>query len=208
MKEIMAIVRINMMNKTKQALADAGISSITARDALGRGKGLVDMTILEGAEKGYEEAIALARRLIDSKDIISLPYLSGQHNFLAFSYFKKGMYEEAVIENDKAWALVRSSPESTILCGIGHVYGLLGKKEKALKILDQMQALSSQRYVDPVYFAAVYAGLGDNDTAFEWLEKAYKRHSPTLIYLKGWWVLENLRSDSRSIELLKKIGLE
>jgi len=58
MKEIMAIVRINMMNKTKHALAAAGISSITARDALGRGKGLVDMTLLEGAEKGYEEAIA------------------------------------------------------------------------------------------------------------------------------------------------------
>jgi nitrogen regulatory protein PII 2 len=58
MKEIMVIVRINMMNKTKQALADAGISSITARDALGRGKGLVDLTLLEGAEKGYEEAVA------------------------------------------------------------------------------------------------------------------------------------------------------
>jgi nitrogen regulatory protein PII 2 len=58
MKEIMAVVRINMMNKTKKALAEAGISSITARDALGRGKGLVDMTLLEGAEKGYEEAIA------------------------------------------------------------------------------------------------------------------------------------------------------
>jgi nitrogen regulatory protein PII 2 len=58
MKEIMAIVRINMMNRTKKALAEAGISSITARDALGRGKGLVDLTLLEGAEKGYEEAIA------------------------------------------------------------------------------------------------------------------------------------------------------
>ena len=57
MKEVMAIVRINMMNKTKAALAEAGISSITARDALGRGKGLVDLNLLEGAEKGYEEAI-------------------------------------------------------------------------------------------------------------------------------------------------------
>lgn len=58
MKEIMAIVRLNMMNRTKKALAEAGISSITARDALGRGKGLVDLTLLEGAEKGYEEAVA------------------------------------------------------------------------------------------------------------------------------------------------------
>jgi nitrogen regulatory protein PII 2 len=58
MKEVLAVVRINMMNKTKKALSDAGISSITARDALGRGKGLVDLNVLEGAEKGYEEAIA------------------------------------------------------------------------------------------------------------------------------------------------------
>nr|WP_320133787.1 P-II family nitrogen regulator [uncultured Holophaga sp.] len=54
----MAVVRMNMMNKTKRALADAGISSMTAKDALGRGKGLVDFKLLEGAEKGYEEAIA------------------------------------------------------------------------------------------------------------------------------------------------------
>ena len=58
MKEVMAIVRMNMMNKTKRALSDAGITSMTARDALGRGKGLVDCSLLEGAEKGYEEAIA------------------------------------------------------------------------------------------------------------------------------------------------------
>jgi len=58
MKEVMAIVRLNAMNKTKKALADAGISSITARDALGRGKGLIDLQVLKGAEKGYEEAIS------------------------------------------------------------------------------------------------------------------------------------------------------
>lgn len=58
MKEIMAIVRMNKMNETKRALAESGISSITARDCLGRGKGLVDMDLLKGAEKGYEEAIS------------------------------------------------------------------------------------------------------------------------------------------------------
>lgn len=58
MKEIFAIVRMNKMNQTKRALTEVGISSITARDALGRGKGLVDVQLLEGAEKGYEEAIS------------------------------------------------------------------------------------------------------------------------------------------------------
>jgi len=58
MKEVMAVIRMNMINPTKRALSDAGISSLTARDALGRGKGLVDMTLLKGAEQGYEEAIS------------------------------------------------------------------------------------------------------------------------------------------------------
>jgi nitrogen regulatory protein PII 2 len=58
MKEILAIVRMNKMNQTKRALSEVGITSITARDALGRGKGLVDVQLLKGAEKGYEEAIA------------------------------------------------------------------------------------------------------------------------------------------------------
>jgi len=58
MKEVVAVVRMNMMNQTKRALSEAGISSITAREGLGRGKGIVDMQLLEGAEKGYEEAIS------------------------------------------------------------------------------------------------------------------------------------------------------
>ena len=57
MKEVMAIIRINMINKTKKALSDAGISSFTARECLGRGKGVVDFKALKGAEQGYEEAI-------------------------------------------------------------------------------------------------------------------------------------------------------
>ncbi len=58
MKEVMAIIRLNMINKTKKALIETGISSMTAMEALGRGKGLVDMNLLKGAEQGYEEAIA------------------------------------------------------------------------------------------------------------------------------------------------------
>ena len=58
MKEVMAIVRMNKLNQTKKALAAAGINSMTAKDVLGRGKGLVDFGVLHGAEKGYEEAIA------------------------------------------------------------------------------------------------------------------------------------------------------
>ena len=73
MKEVMAIIRMNMMNKTKKALSDAGIPSMTAKDVLGRGKGLVDYKLLEGAEKGYEEAVAQlgqSQRLIPKRLLV------------------------------------------------------------------------------------------------------------------------------------------
>ena len=73
MKEILAVIRMNMMNKTKRALSEAGISSITARDALGRGKGVVDLQLLKGAERGYEEAISQlgqSQRLIPKRALI------------------------------------------------------------------------------------------------------------------------------------------
>jgi nitrogen regulatory protein PII 2 len=58
MKEIVAFIRMNKINETKKALSAAGISSMNAKECLGRGKGLVDFKMLAGAEKGYEEAIA------------------------------------------------------------------------------------------------------------------------------------------------------
>ena len=59
MKEIIAILQMNAMNQTKRALAEAGITSMTAKEAFGNGSGIIDNSILEGAEKGFEEAIAL-----------------------------------------------------------------------------------------------------------------------------------------------------
>ena len=57
MKEILAVIRMNKMNETKRALANAGIASITARKVMGRGVGKVDYLLLQGAQAGYEEAI-------------------------------------------------------------------------------------------------------------------------------------------------------
>jgi nitrogen regulatory protein PII 2 len=73
MKEIMAIIRINKMNQTKQALADAGVASFTAHRVVGRGKGKVDYLLMKGAEAGCEEAISqlgpgpklIPKRLLD-----------------------------------------------------------------------------------------------------------------------------------------------
>ncbi|ADN01324.1 P-II family nitrogen regulator [Spirochaeta thermophila] len=73
MKEILAVIRMNMMNRTKEALSEAGVASLTATECLGRGKGLVDFKVLKGAEQGYEEAIAQlgsGQRLIPKRLLI------------------------------------------------------------------------------------------------------------------------------------------
>ncbi len=59
MKEIIAVVRMNMMNRTKQALTDAGINGFFAHEAQGRGVGMANPHVLQGAASGYEEAVAL-----------------------------------------------------------------------------------------------------------------------------------------------------
>lgn len=59
MKEVIAVVRINMMNQTKQALTDCGVDAFFAHEAHGRGLGLVNPEIVEGAQQGHEEAASV-----------------------------------------------------------------------------------------------------------------------------------------------------
>jgi nitrogen regulatory protein PII 2 len=59
MKEIIAVVRMNMMNRTKQALTEASVAAFFAHEALGRGKGLVNPLVLQGAAQGREEALTI-----------------------------------------------------------------------------------------------------------------------------------------------------
>lgn len=61
MKQVIAIIRMNMMNATKQALIDAGFPAFTVRKVVGRGRGNVDYRVVQGAEAGAPEAIARLR---------------------------------------------------------------------------------------------------------------------------------------------------
>ena len=59
MKEVIAVVRMNMMNKTKDALTEAGVNAFFAHEAQGRGLGFVNRKLVQGTEEGYEEAASL-----------------------------------------------------------------------------------------------------------------------------------------------------
>ena len=89
---------------------------------------------------------------------------------------------------------------------LGHVYGRAGNREKAAGILDELAAMSKQRFVSPMDFAVVYAGLGDADSTFQWLEKAYQARA-IRIHELGSMYFDSVRSDPRYAGLVRRVGL-
>jgi hypothetical protein len=79
------------------------------------------------------------------------------------------------------------------------------KREAAL--IDELKQLSSQGYVGPTSLALIYAGLGDKDQAFAWLDKGYQWHSFQMQWLGVEPRWDNLRSDPRFADLLRRLGL-
>jgi serine/threonine protein kinase/Tfp pilus assembly protein PilF len=127
------------------------------------------------------------------------------HWGLALAYEQKQMYNEAIAEFQKAISL---SGRSTLpLAQLGHAYTVSGLKSQALAVLDQLSELSNQRFVSPYRIAAIHAGLGDKDRAFQWLERAYEERDGWLIWLKLDPVMEVLSYDRRFTDLLRRIGL-
>src|SRR5439155_1073391 len=83
----------------------------------------------------------------------------------------KGMCDEGLAELEQAVTL---APGNTNWLGqLGQAYGLAGELAKARDVLQQLEVLSRQRYVSPYHMAYVYVGLGEQDTAIDWLERAY-----------------------------------
>jgi len=89
---------------------------------------------------------------------------------------------------------------------LGHVYGRAGERAKAGGILDELAAMSKQRFVSPMDFAVVYAGLGDADSTFQWLEKAYQARATRIQELRSMY-FDSVRSDPRYAGLMRRVGL-
>ena len=91
--------------------------------------------------------------------------------------------------------------------GLGYVYAVSGKRDEALKIASQFEKLAGEKYVDAYQIASVYAGLRANDKAFHWLGVAVEERSASLVYLKTDPFLDNLHSDPRFSDILRRVGL-
>jgi tetratricopeptide (TPR) repeat protein len=92
--------------------------------------------------------------------------------------------------------------------GLGLAYALTGRDKDAHKILDQLEKLSKEKYVDAYPFAYIYIGLGDKDKAFEYLEKCFEFGDLYLLYLPIDPIFKELHDDPRFKAILKKMGLE
>ncbi len=133
------------------------------------------------------------------------PNFARAHWILGWASLRKGAFGEAIAEFQRAITL---SPNITeYRGGLGHAYGRAGKSAEARKLLSELKELSRRRYVSWLDFATIYAGLGEKDQAFAFLEKAYEQHDARLVWVKGYPLLDPLRTDPRFADLLRRIGL-
>ena len=175
-----------------------------------------------------EEAVAEARRQLEINPLLWWPYqnlgtgyyygrrydealppyekavqLSGDPHvwvWVAWTYREKGMYKEAI-------AGFLKMPDGAIKFGhLGNAYARAGQKAEARKLLQKLIELSKQQ-LGTWEVALVYAGLGEKDRAFEWLERAYKIHDSGMCWLKVDQPLDPLRSDPRFQDLLRRMNL-
>lgn len=83
-----------------------------------------------------------------------------------------------------------------------------GRREEARQAFDQLLQHAASNYLPPFYLAVIAAGLGDNEQAFAWLEKAYQERSGWMPWLKHEPLLDGLQTDARFSDLLRRVGLE
>jgi tetratricopeptide (TPR) repeat protein len=125
---------------------------------------------------------------------------------LGRAYEQQGKLPEAIAEFQRALQVDKDQAE--IWSGLGHAYAVSGKRAEAQKVLDHLRDLSAHSVVAPYNVAVIYAGLGEKDQAFTWLERAYKEHSYYLTeYFPTDARLDNLRADPRFVALRKRVGL-
>lgn len=127
------------------------------------------------------------------------------HLGLGIVSLQQKKYADAVAAIQTAINVSGRNP--TAVAWLGYTYAVLGKKREAQRILRELDELSQRRYVSAAHRAIIYAGLGEKDLAFKWLEKAYDEHSSFLVFLKEEPTFDNLRSDPRFTDLLERVGL-
>ena len=160
-------------------------------DPLG-GAGRTSGFILFHARR-YDEAIRELR-----------PY--PDHWYLGFALIANGQPDAAITVLEKA--LSGSDRGSAVMGVLVRAYAHAGRRAEALRLLDELKRRQQKSYVPSAAFVNAYLGLGDNEQAFAWLEKAYQEQSNILGLLKVHPYFDPLRGDPRFADLVHRVGLD
>lgn len=148
----------------------------------------------------YDQAIEQCQKVIELN-----PKFYWAHYLLGLAYVKKGEPEKAITAFKTVVALNEENPLWT--AALGYAYARAGNRAAALRHVDDLKRQAALRYVPPINFATIYAGLGDPDGAYEWFQKSYEQRIGIVIFLKVEPAYEDLLADPRFAGLLRQMGL-
>jgi TolB-like protein len=141
----------------------------------------------------------------ESKRSIEVTPLWVSYRTLAHCYLRLDQKEEALANARKTVELLDGSPVA--LKVLGHVQAAIGNRSEALAIVRDLEDKFAKGEADGRDVAVVYAGLGENDKVFEWLEKDFQSRNSSLMELQMEVPFMPLHSDPRFKDLLRRMGL-
>ena len=133
------------------------------------------------------------------------PTAEETHRLLGLVYMQTGKYDDAAAAFRES--IANSSNAVLAFAGLGHVAALRGRPDEARAVLDELQKRARTQYVSPVAMVGLQARLGENDAAFEELDRAYAERRGWLTYLRIEPLLDGLRGDPRFQRLLERMRL-
>jgi len=147
------------------------------------------------------------RALQQYHKVLSLsPEFWTAHWMMGLAYEQKHNYEDAAEEMRAAMKFFPGT-SAVLSASLARVYALSGSRDRALELASQVKNQDGAAVRCPYHLAMVYASLGQNDVAFEWLDKAFEAHDMWINFLKVDPKMDSLRRSPRYIELLRRIAL-
>jgi hypothetical protein len=118
-------------------------------------------------------------------------------------------YAEAEAAFRSAMDLFGGDPHSAFQCYLARCLALSGQERGAREILERLENLPPQTYVEPYMLSLVHLGLGEHEKALLRVEQAVEFRSVwTTVNLMTDSLLDPLRSDARFRQLLIRMGLQ
>jgi tetratricopeptide (TPR) repeat protein len=148
----------------------------------------------------YDEAIREFRNALAARPDNVFPLAP-----LGWALFYNHQAEDAIRVWEQAAAVTDRSPG--VIGTLIWAYALTGRRADALRLLAELKKRQQTGYVPAGAFVSAYLGLGDNDEAFAWHERAYQEQSNILIYIKVFPPFDPLRGDPRFQDLVRRVGL-